>query len=170
MILDNSRREMISQEVFSSIIFVRFVPQHTHKVIFRSDIFRPDYCHIWNSKVKIWVWARLEKRDDLNVSTSQWSPDVSQCLRNNWVTRRRHTLVYFTAQTPLRMQKTPPDITLAGGGEQPETSSRLLSLHWTLLDRAALLTKIVADMHQDITNHQADLNMVMMVPQICNSH
>ena len=28
MILDNSQREMISQEVFSCSIFVRFMPQH----------------------------------------------------------------------------------------------------------------------------------------------
>ena len=83
-----------------------------HKVVFRLDMFSPDY--MWNSKVKIWVWARLVKRDDLSVSTSQWSPHVSQCMRNNWVTRGRHTLVYFTAQTPLRMHKTPPDVTLAG--------------------------------------------------------
>ena len=79
----------------------------------RSDRFSPDY--IWNSKVKICVWARLVKRDDLSVSTSQWSSHVSQCLRNNWVTRGRHTLVYFTAQTPLRVHKTPTDVTLAGG-------------------------------------------------------
>ena len=32
------------------------------------------------------------------------------------------------------------------------------------------IAKIVADMHQAITNHQADLNMVMMVPQICYSY
>ena len=84
-----------------------------YKVVIRSDIFSPDY--MWNSKIKIWVWARLVKRDGLSVSTSQWSSHVSQCLRNNWVTRGRHTLVYFTAQTPLRMHKTPPDIALAGG-------------------------------------------------------
>ena len=29
MILDNSEREMISHEIFSCIIFVRFMPQHT---------------------------------------------------------------------------------------------------------------------------------------------
>ena len=84
-----------------------------HKVVFRSNTFSPDY--MWNSKIKIWVGARLVKRDDLSVSTSQWSSHVSQCLRNNWVTRERHTLVYFTAQTPLRMHKTPPNVTLAGG-------------------------------------------------------
>ena len=34
---------------------------------------------------------------------------MSQCLRNKWVTRERHTL----AQTPLRMHKT-PDVTPTG--------------------------------------------------------
>ena len=77
-----------------------------HKVVFRPDIFSPDY--LWNSNVKNWVWARLVKRADLSVSTSQWSSHISQCLRNNWVTRGRHTSVYLTAQTPLRrMHKTP---------------------------------------------------------------
>ena len=105
-----------------------------HKVVFRSDIFSPDY--MWNSKVKIWIWARLVKRDYLSVSTSQWSSHVSQRLRNNWVTRGRHTLVYLTAQTPLRMHKTPPNVTLAEGWSNLK---HLLSLHWSLLYRAALI-------------------------------
>ena len=79
---------------------------------------------------------------------------MSQCLRNNWVTRGRDT-VHFTAQTPLRMPKTLPDVLL----EQPETSWRLLSLHWTLLINRA--TKVVADMLQAITNHQADFNIMV---------
>ena len=126
MILDNSQREMISPEVFSYNIY--------NKVVFRSDISSPDY--MWNSNVKVWVWARLVKRDDLSVSTSQRSSHVSQCLRNNWVTRRSHTLVYFTAQTHLSMPKTPPDVTPAGGWNNLK---HLLSLHWTLLYWAALL-------------------------------
>ena len=105
-----------------------------HKVVFRSDIFIPD--HMWNSKAKIWVCARLVKRDDLSVSTSQWSSHVSQRLRNNWVTRGWHTLVYLTAQTPLRMHKTLPDVTLA---EEWNNLKHLLSLHWSFLYRAALL-------------------------------
>ena len=48
------------------------------------------------------------------VSVIGWSSHMSQCLRNNWVTRRGYTLVHFTIQTPLRMHKTPPDVTLAG--------------------------------------------------------
>ena len=135
MILDNSEREMISQEVFSCIIFLCELCYNIyHKVVFRSDIFSPDY--IWNSEIKIWVWALLVKGDDLSVSTSQWSSHVSQCLRNYWVTRRRHTLVYFTAQTPLSMYKTPPDVTLAG---RWNNQKHLLSLHGTLLYQAALL-------------------------------
>ena len=46
-----------------------------HKVAFRSDTSNPDY--MWNSRVKICLWTRLVKRDDLNVSTSQWSSHVS---------------------------------------------------------------------------------------------
>ena len=84
-----------------------------HKVVYRSDIFSPDY--MWNSKVKIWVWARLVKRHNISVSTSHWSSHMSQCLRNNWVTRGMHTLVHFTAHTHLHMHKTPPDAMLAGG-------------------------------------------------------
>ena len=114
MILDNSQREMLSQYVFSCIIFCAiYATTYAIRIVFRSDIFSPEY--MWNSKVKIWVSVRLVKRDDLSVSTSQWSSHVSQCLRNNWVNRWRYTLVYFTAQTPLRMHKTPPDVTLAGG-------------------------------------------------------
>ena len=60
---------------------------------------------------------------------------VSQRLRNNQVTRGRHTLVYLTAQTPLRMHKTPPDVKLAGWWN----NLKQLLLHWTLLYRAALL-------------------------------
>ena len=30
-------------------------------------------------------------------------------LHCNWVTSGMHTLVYFTAQAPLRMRETPPD-------------------------------------------------------------
>ena len=83
------------------------------QVVFRPGIFSPD--NMWNSKVKIRVWACLVKRADLSVSTHQWSSYMSQCLRNNWVTRRMHThLVHFTSQTPLCMYKTPPDVTLAG--------------------------------------------------------
>ena len=102
-----------------------------HKVVLRPDIFSPDYMS--NSKVKIWVWARLVKRADLSVSTSQWSSHMSQCLRNNWVTRGRHTLVHYTSQTPLRVSKTPPNVTLAWAWNKLTHSSRLLSLHWTLL-------------------------------------
>ena len=70
-----------------------------HKVVFRPDIFSLDY--LWNSNVKIWVWAQLEKLVDFSVSTSQWSTHLSQCLRNNWVTRGRHTSVYFTTHSKL---------------------------------------------------------------------
>ena len=66
------------------------------------------------------------KRLDLSASTSRWLSHMSPRLRNNGVTRGKHTLVHFTAQTPLRMH--------AGRGvEQPKTSSRLLSLRCTLL-------------------------------------
>ena len=85
-----------------------------HKVVVRPHIFSSDY--MWNPKLKIWVWARLVKRANLSVSTSQsirWPSHMSQCLRNNWVTRGRHKLLHFTYQTPSRVHKTPPDGTLA---------------------------------------------------------
>ena len=83
--------------------FVRLMSNIYHKVVFRPDIFNPD--HTCSSNVEIVVWARLLKQADFNVSTSQWSSHMSQCLRNNEVTRWRHTLVHFTAQIPLRMHK-----------------------------------------------------------------
>ena len=82
-----------------------------HKVVLIPDIFSPDY--LWNSKFRIWVWARLVKRSDLSVLTYQWSSQMSQCLRNILVTRGRHTLVHFKAKIPLPMHKTAPDVTPA---------------------------------------------------------
>ena len=51
--------------------------------------------------------------------------------------------------------------------EQPETSVVIAPPDTPI---SGCITKIVADMHQAITNYQADLNVVMMVPQICYSH
>ena len=71
-----------------------------HKVVFRPDIFSPDY--LWNSNVKIWVWARLVKRANLSVSTSRWSSHMPQCLRNNWVTghqRKAHFSLFHSPNT-----------------------------------------------------------------------
>ena len=134
-----------------------------HKVVFRPAIISPDYSR--NSNVKIWVWARIVKGADLSVSTSQWSSHMSQCLRNNWVTRGMHTLVYFTAQTPSRMHKTPPDVTLAAAWNNLNIIETVV-IKLNTLDKPGYINKIVADMRQAITNYQADLNMVMMVPQI----
>ena len=136
--------------------------------VFRPVIFSPDY--LWNSNVKMWVWARLVKRADLSVSMSQWSSHMSQCLRNNWVTRERHTLVYFTAQTPLRMHKTPPEVTLTAAWNNLKHMETVV-IKLNTFDILGYIIKIVADMRQAITNHQADLTVVMMVPQIpCYSH
>ena len=204
---------MISQEIFSCIIFVRFMPQHQPLGRIQTRHIE-SRLHVKFSKVNILVWTRLVKRADLSVSTSRWSGDrttfligrirlsvstvnrtyelsgithvtlfpkygkhstgpstygpwvrtysksfsckpvltvcsyraqsneiftygevsrgsvprvrrygllylraveYDQCLRNNnWVARGRHKLDHFTAQTPLRMQRTPPDVTLAG--------------------------------------------------------
>ena len=164
MILENSKREMVSQKYFPVSLLCDLCHNIYHKVVFRPDIFSPDY--LWNSNVKIWVWARLVKRADLNgVSTSRWSSHMPQCLRNNWVTRGRHTLVYFTAQTPLRMHKTPPDVTLAATWNNLKHIETVV-IKLNTLDLQGYINKIVADMRQAITNHQADLNVVMMVPQI----
>ena len=155
--------ELISQEILSCIIFVRFIPNIYHKVVFRSDIFSPDY--MWNSKVKIWVWARLVKRDDLNVSTSQWSSQLSSaCVITGSPGGSIH--IFHSPNTFAHAQ----DSARCHAGrmvEQPETSSRLLSFITLETLISGCFTKIVADMHQAITNHQADLNMVMMVSQIC---
>ena len=106
------------------------------------------------------------KRADLSVSTSQWSSHISQCFNdNNCVTRGRHTLVYFTAKTPLRMHKTPQDVTLAAAWNNLKHIETVVIILNTL-DIPGYINKIVADMHQAITSHQAVLNMVMMVPQI----
>ena len=166
MKLDKSQREMISQEVFSCIILCDLCHNIYHKVVFRSDMFSPDY--MWNSKVKIYVWTRLVKRDDLSVSTSQWSSHVSQCLRNNWVTRGgtlksisqpKHLCTCTRLRQMARRQE--------GGTTWSNIENVVKTLNNPISD---CITKIVADMHQAITNHQADLNMVMMVPQICYSH
>ena len=56
--------------------------------------------------------------------------------------------------------------------QEGETTWKNIENVVTTLDTPVLdcIIKIVANMHQAITNHQADLNMVMMVPQICYSH
>ena len=111
MILENSKRKWPLKK-YSPVSFL-FDLCHSiqHKVLFRPDI----SSHItWNSKVKIWVWERLVKRADLSVSTSQSSSHMSQCLRNNWMAKGRHTLVHLAAQIPLSMFKTPPIVTLTG--------------------------------------------------------
>ena len=97
-----------------------------HKVVFRPDIFSLDY--LWNSNVKIWVWAQLEKLVDFSVSTSQWSTHLSQCLRNNWVTRERHTSVYFTTHSKLyenlfRVTQTFMEITIIFVGKWNDITS-----------------------------------------------
>ena len=133
--------EMISKK-YSPLSFLCDLCHNIYDmVVFRPNIFCSDY--MWKSKFKIWVWARLVIRADLSVSTPQWSSHMSQCLRNNWVNRGRNILVHFTAQVPLRMHKTPPDVTLTGACSNLKPHSRrLLSLDWTLLiyhDRAPSL-------------------------------
>ena len=92
-----------------------------------------------------------------DVSVIRWSSHMSQGLRINWVTKGRHTLLNSTAQTHLRMHKTPPDVTLAVASiiETVDTP-----------DIQGYIIKIITDMRQAITNHHADLNMVIIVPQI----
>ena len=75
LILDNTKREMISQEIFSCIILCHSIYR---KVVLRPERFGSD-C-MWNSKVKFRVWVCLVKRADLSVSTSQWSGDRPTCL------------------------------------------------------------------------------------------
>ena len=66
------------------------------------------------------------------------------------------------------MYKTPPDVTLAGPWKNI-IETVVITLDTP--DIPGYITKIVADIRQVITNYQADLNMVMMVPQIaCYSH
>ena len=128
-----------------------------HKVVSRSDIFSPDY--MWNSKVKIWVWARLVKWADLSVSTSQWSSHVSQCLRNNRGQQREAYISQFHSPNTFAHAQ--------DSARCHAETSVVITLDTPI---SGCITKIVADMHQAITDHQADLNMVMMVPQICYKH
>ena len=72
-----------------------------------SDIFSPDY--MWNSKVKIWIWARSVKPDDLS--------DRPTCLSACIITgspEGAHITSLFHSPKPLRMHKAPPDVTQAG--------------------------------------------------------
>ena len=157
-----------SLKKYSVLFLCELCHKINHKVVSRPDIFSPNYS--WNPNVKIWVWARLVKRPDLSVLTSEWSSHMSQCLRNNWVTSGKRTLVYFTAQKPLRMPKTPPDVTLASAWNNLKHIQTVV-IKLNTVDIPGYINKIVADMRQAINNHQADLNMVMMVPQIsCYRH
>ena len=76
-------------------------------------------------KLKSGSFSETSRPKCFDVSVIGWSSHISQCLRNNWVTRRRYTLVHFTTQTPLRMHKTPPDVTLAG-----PWNNQTLEDHW----------------------------------------
>ena len=63
------------------------------------------------------------------------------------------------------MHKTPPDATLAAVWNNLRHIETVV-IKLNTLDLQGYINKIVADMRQAITNHQDDLNVVMMVPQI----
>ena len=127
-----------------------------HEVVFRQDIFSPFY--MWNPKVKIWVWARLVKRADLSVSTSQRSGDRLTCFSACVITGSPEGgthysishLKHICACTRLRQMSR-----LLGRG----TNLNIIETVVITLDTPDIpgyIIKIVADMRQAITNHQAD--------------
>ena len=58
------------------------------------------------------------------------------------------------------MRKTPPDVTLAAAWNNLKHIETVV-IKLNTLDIPGYINKIVADMRQAITNHQADLNMVL---------
>ena len=83
------------------------------------------FCAIYATTYTVWLYldqtylvqitCEIQKlKLGLSTFSETSRSHMSQCLRNNWVPRGRHTLLHFTSQTPLRVHKTPPDVTLAG--------------------------------------------------------
>ena len=132
MILDNFGWEMISEEILScnDTFFFDLCHNIYHWVVVKPGIFSPDYK--WNPKLKIWVWARLVKRADVSGSTIHVSSDEGRTAGSGtslrWQERGRTSNIIETVVITLDTPDIPGYIT----------------------------TKIVPDMCQAITNHQAD--------------
>ena len=107
--------------------------------------------------------STFSKTSRSQCSTTQWSsPNASVLWRNNWVTRGMYTLVHFTAPNFIVHAQ---DSTRCHAGRSVEQPKIIIETVLTTLDTPdipAYITKIIADMRQAITNHQAALNMVMM--------